>query len=45
MFDKVYGTDEVRKRIVRGDSAESIVALWYTQLEKFRKIRDKYLIY
>ena len=45
MFDKVFGTNEVRKRITRGDSAESIIAQWQEQLEKFKKMRKKYLIY
>ena len=45
MFDKTFGTDEVRKRIISGDSAESIMADWGRQLEKFNKIRERYLIY
>ncbi len=44
-FDKAFGTDEVRKAVVRGDSAEKIIASWQEQLEKFKKIRSKYLIY
>ena len=45
MFDKAFGTDEVRKRVERGDSAESIIVDWGRQLEKFNKIRGMYLIY
>ena len=45
MFDKVFGTDEVRKRVIRGDSAENIMVDWGKQLEKFEKIRESYLIY
>ncbi len=45
MFDKAFGTDKIRKAILRGDSAEKIVASWKDQLEEFKKIREKYLIY
>ncbi len=45
MFDKAFGTDEVRKNVISGDSAENIMADWGKQLEKFKKIRKKYLIY
>lgn len=44
-FDKAAGTDELRKAVIRGDSAEEIIASWQEQLEKFKKIRAKYLIY
>jgi uncharacterized protein YbbC (DUF1343 family) len=44
-FDKAAGTDELRKAVLRGDSAEQIMASWQEQLEKFKKIRKKYLIY
>lgn len=44
-FDKAFGTDEVRKAVLRGDSAEQIIASWQVQLEKFKKVREKYLIY
>ena len=45
MFDKAFGTDEVRKRVISGDSAESIMSGWGRQLEKFKKIREHYLLY
>lgn len=45
MFDKAFGTDEIRKAVLRGDSAEQIKASWQDQLEEFKKIRAKYLIY
>lgn len=45
MFDKAFGTDEIRKAVLRGDSAEQIIASWQDQLEEFKKIRAKYLIY
>ena len=44
-FDKAFGTDEVRKAIVSGDSAEKIIASWSDQLEKFKQIRQNYLLY
>ncbi|MCU0643498.1 MAG: DUF1343 domain-containing protein [bacterium] len=44
-FDKAFGTDEVRKAVLRGDSAEQIIASWQGQLEQFKKVRSKYLIY
>ena len=44
-FDKAFGTDEVRKAVLRGDSAEMIIASWQEQLEKFKKVREKYLMY
>lgn len=44
-FDKAFGTDEVRKAVLRGDSAEQIIASWQAQLEDFKKVREKYLIY
>ncbi|MDZ7318941.1 MAG: DUF1343 domain-containing protein, partial [candidate division KSB1 bacterium] len=44
-FDRAYGTDEVRKAVLRGDAAEKIIASWQEQLEKFKRVRTKYLIY
>ncbi len=44
-FDKAFGTDEVRKAIIRGDSAEAIIRSWQLQLEEFKKIRERHLIY
>ncbi len=44
-FDRAFGTDEVRKAVIRGDSAEKIIASWQEQLEKFKQVRERYLIY
>ncbi len=44
-FDKAAGTDELRNAVLRGDSAEKIIASWQEQLKEFKKIREKYLIY
>ncbi len=45
MFDKVNGTDAVRKSLQGGASAREIVASWKPGEEKFRRQRQKYLIY
>ena len=44
-FEKLAGTDSLRKQIMAGDSAEQIRASWQPALEKFKKIREKYLLY
>jgi uncharacterized protein YbbC (DUF1343 family) len=44
-FDLVWGTDNIRKAISRGDSADRIVASWGGDLRRFRAIRQRYLIY
>ncbi len=45
MFDKAYGTDQVRKSIKNGISVENIISSWKADLVKFNLIRSKYLIY
>jgi uncharacterized protein YbbC (DUF1343 family) len=45
MFDKVNGTDETRKALHAGKSANSIVASWRAGEEAFRQARKKYLLY
>jgi len=45
MFDKAFGTDQLRKAVLRGDSAAKIIASWNDALKQFKKIREKYLIY
>lgn len=44
-FDTLAGSDELRKQIVAGKSAAEIKVSWKTDLEKFSKIRSKYIIY
>lgn len=44
-FEKLAGTDQLRKDIVAGKSEEQIRASWQKGLSEFKKIRDKYLIY
>ena len=45
MFDKVCGTDTIRKRLQAGQGAAAIVADWKGGVEKFKKQREKYLLY
>lgn len=45
MFEKLIGVDYVRRMILEGRSAAEIKACWQPDLERFAKIREKYLIY
>jgi len=44
-FDKLAGSDELRKDIIAGKSEEAIRESWKGDMEGFRKIRKKYLLY
>jgi len=44
-FDKLAGTDKLRKQIISGMSEEEIRESWEEGLEKFGRIREKYLLY
>ena len=44
-FDKLSGTDQLRKQIIEGKTEEEIRASWQSSLEKFNQIRARYLIY
>lgn len=44
-FEKLAGTDELRKQIIAGKTAEEIRASWADGLGKFSDIRRKYLLY
>lgn len=44
-FEKLSGTDELRKDIVAGKNEQQIRASWQEELEAFKQIRKKYLIY
>ena len=44
-FDTLEGSDELRKQIVAGKSEAQIKASWKPDLEKFSKIRSKYVMY
>ncbi len=44
-FDKLAGTDELRKQIISGKSEKEIKASWKNDLEAFEKVRVKYVMY
>ena len=44
-FDLLAGDNLLKQQIENGKSAEGIRALWKSDLEKFKAIRNKYLIY
>jgi uncharacterized protein YbbC (DUF1343 family) len=44
-FDVIAGTDKIRKAFERGDSLEEIERSWQPELEKFKKVRERYLVY
>ncbi|GGE09859.1 MULTISPECIES: exo-beta-N-acetylmuramidase NamZ family protein [Sphingobacterium] len=44
-FDKLAGTDELRKQIIAGKTEEEIRASWKPELDSYKKMRSKYLIY
>ena len=44
-FDKLAGNDKLRKQIISGKSIDEIRKSWQNDLVKFKKIRNKYLLY
>lgn len=44
-FEKLAGTDQLRKDIIAGKTAEEIKASWKAGLEEFKEMREKYLLY
>lgn len=44
-FDTLAGTDELRKQIIEGMSEEEIRATWKEELDEYKTIRKKYLLY
>ena len=44
-FDKLAGTDQLRKQILAGQSIEQIRNSWYDDLRTFKQMRKKYLLY
>ena len=44
-FDKLAGSDELRKQIIAGKSEKEIKDSWKKDLENFEKIRQKYIVY
>jgi uncharacterized protein YbbC (DUF1343 family) len=45
LFDLVWGTADVRLALARGEPAARIVARWQPALERFRRLRERYLLY
>lgn len=45
MFDKVCGTDEIRKLIVAGRPVGEVLAAWRDGVDAFKARRAKYLLY
>jgi uncharacterized protein YbbC (DUF1343 family) len=45
MFDKVCGTDEIRRDLKAGKTAIEIIHSWKSGEEEFRQKRGKYLLY
>jgi len=44
-FDKLAGTDQLRKDILAGKSEEEIKTSWEKDLAAYRSIREKYVLY
>lgn len=44
-FEKLAGTDQLRKQLENGLSAAQIRATWQSNLNTFRRIRQRYLLY
>lgn len=44
-FDKLAGTDELRKQIIAGKNEEAIRASWAEDLKAYKQMRKKYLLY
>ena len=44
-FDNLAGTDKLRKQIIAGVSDDDIHLSWKSDIEKFKKIRKKYILY
>ena len=44
-FDKLSGTDQLRKQIIAGKSVTEIKASWKKDLDEFMEIREQYLLY
>ena len=44
-FDKLAGTDQLRKQIIAGKSVEEVRSSWSDELMAFKQMRKKYLLY
>ncbi len=45
LFDRDWGTDDVRRRLLAGESADQIVNAWQPKLSAFLAMRSRYLLY
>lgn len=45
LFDLVWGTKQVRLALQRGEPASKIIAAWQPGLERFKKLRQLFLLY
>jgi uncharacterized protein YbbC (DUF1343 family) len=45
LFDEVWGDFSIRRRILESESAESIIASWQPDLQRFLARRARYLVY
>ena len=45
MFEKLIGVDYVRRMIIEGRSAADIEAMWAEDVEVFKRLRKRYLLY
>lgn len=45
LFDLVWGTKQVRLALRRGEPAPKIIAAWQPGLERFKKLRESFLLY
>jgi uncharacterized protein YbbC (DUF1343 family) len=44
-FDKLAGTDKLRKDLLAGKNPSEIIKSWENELDEFKSIRKKYLVY
>ena len=44
-FDRLCGSDKIRKTIESGGDIQKLVKTWRQELQAFLKIREKYLLY
>lgn len=44
-FNKIAGTDQLKKQLTEGKTEEEIRQSWQKDLSKFKEIRNKYLLY
>ncbi len=44
-FEKLVGVEYIRKMIIEGRSANEIKAMWQSEVEQFKRLRRKYLLY